>query len=109
MSRDRLNILYVSMFPPSPPTFGAQRRLQGLMAALSRRHEITAITLVPRDMDGSEAERAMREYCRDVVLVPARAEGSRKRIHQLQSLLSRQSFERSSVSLPTLKHSLERI
>src|SRR5215510_5191773 len=95
MGRDRLDLLYLTLFPPSPPACGAQRRIDGLMRALSRRHDITAITLLPEGHDGSAAERAMREYCREIALVPAPpGQGPRKRLLQLRSLLSIHSFER---------------
>ncbi|MGH7293583.1 MAG: glycosyltransferase family 4 protein, partial [Polyangiaceae bacterium] len=70
--RDRLQLLFVTLFPASPARYGAQRRLEGLMASLSRRHDITAITLVAPDVDGEEAREAMGAYCREVVLVPSR-------------------------------------
>jgi hypothetical protein len=77
MDRDRLNLLFLSAFPAGPPTFGAQRRVQGLMAALARRHEITGVSLITAEYDSRAAERAMREYCHEVVLVPARSWGDR--------------------------------
>src|SRR6266852_2852063 len=104
MGRDRLNLLYVSQFPPSPPTFGAQRRMQGLMAALAARHDITAVSLITPDLDAGAAQRAMREYCREVVLVPARAwHGAHKRLLQLRSLFSSRSYERHFFDVPGLR------
>ncbi len=35
MSPPRLNILYVSQMPPSPPRIGAQARMHGLMTQLA--------------------------------------------------------------------------
>ena len=54
MSRDRLSILYVSHMPASPPRFGAQARVHGLMTQLARRHELSAVMLVDDEFD-SEA------------------------------------------------------
>jgi glycosyltransferase involved in cell wall biosynthesis len=108
MDRDRLNLLFLSPFPPSPPTFGAQRRVQGLMSALARRHELTAVAVVTTDYDAQVAERALREYCDHVVLIPTRArEGGIKRLLQLRSLLSRESFVRSLYDLPALREALD--
>lgn len=95
MKPRRLSILYVSQIPPSPATYGAQRRIQGLMSALARDHDIDAIALVPRGLDAGDAERAMRAYCRHVVLIPSpRWEGLPRRIAQVRALASRTSFER---------------
>jgi len=105
--RDRLNLLFVSPFPASPPTFGAQRRVQGLMAALARRHDITAISVITPEYDRHVAERAMREYCGDVVLVQAQASnGSRKRLMQVRSLFSTRSFVRGLYDLPALRRAV---
>ena len=41
MSPERLSILYVSHIPPSPPRFGAQARVHGLMTQLARRHDLS--------------------------------------------------------------------
>ena len=108
MGRDRLDLLYLSQFPPSPPTFGAQRRMQGLMAALAARHDITAVSLITPDLDAGAAQRAMREYCREVVLVPARAwQGAHKRLLQLRSLFSSRSHERRFFDVPGLRRMLD--
>ncbi len=104
----RLRILSVSPFPPSPPTFGAQRRIQGLLASLARRHEVDAIALVPPYLQMGEAERAMREYCREVIVIPSGpTAGFGKRVMQARSLLSTQSFEHRYFSVPALQGALD--
>ena len=70
MSPERLSILYVSQMPASPPRFGAQARVHGLMTQLARRHDLSAITLVDAQFDADECRSAMQAYCREVVLVP---------------------------------------
>ena len=70
MSPERLNILCVSQMPASPPRFGAQARIHGLMTQLARRHDLTAAMLVDDEFDADECRRAMQAYCREVVLVP---------------------------------------
>ncbi|AKU89839.1 glycosyltransferase family 4 protein [Vulgatibacter incomptus] len=105
-----LEILFVSSFPASPPTFGAQRRIDGLMRSLSRRHRVSFVSLLPPDLDAERAERAMKEYCRDVVFVPwAEASGLPKRLAQLRSLVSIYSYERRYMNGPDLQLALGRL
>jgi polysaccharide biosynthesis protein PslH len=105
-----LQLLSVSPFPPSPPSFGAQRRMQGLLSALARRHSVTALTLVSPTTDRTEVERAMRDYCREVSLVTARdGRGLGKRWTQLRALASPRSFERLSMGLPAFQAELRRL
>src|SRR5262245_8292404 len=96
MSPERLSILYVSQMPASPPRFGSQVRMHGLMTQLARRHELTAVMLVDEEFDPEECRQAMQAYCREVVLVPNPhgRDGATKRLMQLRSLASRRSFER---------------
>ena len=110
-SPERLNILYVSQMPASPPRFGAQARIHGLMTQLARRHDLTAAMLVDDEFDADECRRAMQAYCREVVLVPnpCGREGLAKRLLQVRSLASIRSFERLRVTLPALQQSLDRI
>src|SRR5215472_13688398 len=111
MTPERLNILYVSQMPASPPRFGAQARVHGLMTQLARRHDLTAAVLVDDEFDADECRRAMEAYCREVVLVPNPygREGVTKRLLQLRSLASTRSFERLRVTLPALQHRLDRL
>src|SRR4051794_40192790 len=96
MSPERLNILCVSPMPASPPRFGAQARMHGLMTQLARRHDLTAVMLVDNEFDADECRRAMQVYCREVIMVPDsyRRGGLTIRLLQLQSLASTRSFER---------------
>src|SRR5262245_46864438 len=111
MSPERLSILYVSQMPASPPRFGAQARLHGLMTQLARRHDLTALILLDDEFDAEECRRAMQAYCREVVLVPNPygREGLTKRLLQLRSMVSIQSFERLRVTVPALQRALDRI
>src|SRR5262249_34060082 len=106
---DRLSILYVSPMPPSPPRFGAQARMNGLMTSLARRHDLTAISLVDQNFDLEDCRRAMQEYCREVVLIPnpKGRNGLAKRTLQLRSLASLHSFEHHCYSLPPLQRVLD--
>jgi glycosyltransferase involved in cell wall biosynthesis len=111
MSPERLNILCVSQMPASPPRFGAQARVHGLMTQLGRRHDLTAVMLADEEFHIDECRRAMQAYCREVVLVPNPhgREGLTKRLLQLRSLVSIRSFERLRVTVPALQRELDRV
>ena len=111
MNPPRLDILCVSQMPASPPRFGAQARMHGLMTQLARHHDVTAVMLVDDEFDIEECRRAMQAYCRDVVLVPNPygRDGAAKRLLQLRSLVSRRSFDRLRVTVPALQQALDRV
>src|SRR3954462_1330337 len=109
MNRDRLRILYVSQMPSSPPRFGAQARMHGLMSAVARHDDITAVSLVDDEFDLDECRRAMGAYCRDVILIPNPNGRGRlaKRILPLRSLASARSFEHHRYRVPALQQALD--
>jgi glycosyltransferase involved in cell wall biosynthesis len=111
MNPQRLNILSVSQMPASPPRFGAQARMHGLMTQLARHHDLTAVMLVDEEFDIEECRRAMQVYCREVVLVPnpCGREGGAKRLLQLRSLVSTLSFDRMRVTVQALQQALDRV
>ena len=111
VSRQRLNILWVSPIPPSPPRFGAQARIHGLMTELAMRHELTAVALLDNEFNVEECRKALWAYCSEVVLVqnPYGREGLVKRSQQIRSLLSNRSFERLRVAAPGLQKAIDRI
>jgi glycosyltransferase involved in cell wall biosynthesis len=111
MSPERLSILYVSQMPASPPRFGAQARMHGLMTQLARRHDLTAAMLVDEAFDLDECRRAMQVYCREVILVqnPYGRAGAAKRLLQLRSLTSTRSFDRLRVTAPALQQALDQV
>ena len=111
MSAERLSILFVSQMPASPPRFGAQARMHGLMSQLAQRHDLSAVMLVDDEFDLEESRRAMQAYCREVVLVPNPygREGLTKRLLQLRSLASTRSFERLRVTVPAMQQALDRV
>jgi glycosyltransferase involved in cell wall biosynthesis len=111
MNPQRLTILYVSQMPASPPRFGAQARMHGLMTQLARRHDLTAVMLVDEEFEAEECRQAMQAYCREVVLVPNPdgREGIAKRLLQLRSLASARSFDRLRVTVPALQRALDRV
>lgn len=105
-----LDLLFVSSFPASPPTFGAQRRLEGLMRSLAARHSVSFVGLLPPGIDAEVTRRAMSEYCTSIELIPwPQAHGPARRLAQLRSLASWQSHERRSMNSRALQTSLDRL
>lgn len=110
MTSKPLDILCVSPIPPSPPRFGAQARLHGLMTELARRHNVTAVTLVDQEFDLDETRRAMQAYCRKVVLIPnPHGNGLAKRLLQMRSIASARSFERLRMTVPELQSAIDEL
>jgi glycosyltransferase involved in cell wall biosynthesis len=93
---ERRSILFVTPFLPSPPRFGAQRRLHELISGVARSNDVSVLSLVDPGEDQEEALRATEEYCRRVVTVSNPAYGAspvRKRLLQLASLGSPHSYD----------------
>jgi len=111
MSPERLKILYLSQLPSSPPRFGAQARMHGLMTSLARRHDLTAVSLFDEGFDPEDCRTAMERYCREVVLVPnpRGRNGTSKRMLQLRSLTSVHSFEHHRYWVPALQRTLDEV
>ncbi len=109
MTRKRLEILWVSHMPPSPPRFGAQARVHGLISNVARANDVTAVMLADPEFDIDECRRAMQKYCSEVALIPNGngSMGMSKRLLQLRSLASRQSFDRFRLAAPTLQAALD--
>src|ERR1700735_207962 len=83
--KSRLSVLFVTPFLPSPPTFGAQRRLHELISGVAVADDASLLSLVDPGENQDEGTRACEEYCRRVVTVsnPAyHTGGSRKRLMQ---------------------------
>jgi glycosyltransferase involved in cell wall biosynthesis len=97
--------------PASPPRFGAQARMHGLMSELGRRHDLTAVMLVDNEFDIKECRLAMQAYCREVILIPNPygRNGLPKRLLQIGSLVSTQSFERLRVTVPAMQQALDKV
>jgi glycosyltransferase involved in cell wall biosynthesis len=89
----RLSILFVTPFLPSPPRFGAQRRLHELMAGLAASSDVSVLSLVDPGENHDEAILATEKYCRRVVTVSNPSGRIRKRLLQLGSLASAHSHD----------------
>jgi len=84
--------------------------MHGLMTELAQHHDLTAVVLVDEEFDIEECRRAMQVYCHEVVLIPNPSRGgASKRLQQLRSLTSTQSFERLRVRVPALQQALDRV
>jgi polysaccharide biosynthesis protein PslH len=94
--RRTMKILFVTPYLPSPPRFGAQRRLDGLMRGLATRHEVSLLSFVADDEYAEDSLSTSVSYCHRVTTVKNNVLGlsvQKKRLMQLRSLLSRRSFE----------------
>jgi glycosyltransferase involved in cell wall biosynthesis len=111
MNPDRLSVLFVSPLPPSPPRSGSQARTHGLLTQIARDHDLTAISLHDQGWDAEEAGRAMRAYCREVVLVrnPNARPGLHRRRLQFGSWLTARSFQRRLFAVPGFQEALDRL
>ena len=91
-----MKILFVAPYVPNPPTFGGQRRVHGLMRALSKRHELSLLALHnPVDPIDEWRERTRGFYPDTELFVqPALGLQARaKRTAQLRSLFDMRSWD----------------
>jgi polysaccharide biosynthesis protein PslH len=89
-----MKVLFVTPFLPSPPRFGGQRRLDGIVRELAKRHDVSVLSLNRPDPWTELSVETTRSYCREVVTLPERDFEERdKRPLQLRSLFSMRSFE----------------
>ena len=90
-----MKILFVTPFLPSPPRFGGQRRLDGLMRSLAKNHELSLISFTASDEFKQMSLDATHQYCKEVVIFPDMELVARrdKRLLQARSLVSLHSFE----------------
>ncbi len=93
-----MKILFVTPYLPSPPRFGGQRRIDGLMRGLAREHEVSILAFNGVD-DGEPSLVATRAFCKKVTTLPALESGdvADKRKLQLRSLASLHSYEHLQV------------
>lgn len=105
-----MKILFFTPYLPGPPVFGGQRRIHGLMSALAKSHELSLLSLVDPAADLREGLRDAGQHCRQVVTVPDgrhRASGKWKRVMQVRSLLSRESWEQKLHRVPAVQKALD--
>jgi len=91
-----MKLLFIAPYVPSPPTFGGQRRIHGLMRALGKRHALSLLALHnPADPIDEWLERTRGFYPDTELFVqPAFGlKGSAKRAAQLRSLFKLRSWD----------------
>lgn len=104
-----MHVLFVTPYMPSPPGFGAQRRLDGLIRGVAKKHEVALVSFVAPDETKQSAIEATREYCGDLTTVDfdmLGIEGLPKRLLQLRSLASTKSFEHLLMYRPEFRRVL---
>ena len=107
-----MKVLFVTPYLPSPPRFGGQRRLDGLMRGLAEKHEVSLLSLRASDAQTENALSTTRQYCREVFDFPLdvlNVENKRKRAMQLRSLVSRHTFETLLMLHPEFQARFDRV
>ncbi len=62
-----MKVLFVAPYLPSPPRFGGQRRMDGLMRGLAAaNHEISILSFTSTDQWTQESADATRSFCKKV-------------------------------------------
>src|SRR6187431_3114968 len=95
-----MKVLFVAPYLPSPPRFGGQRRMDGLMRGLaSAGHEVSILSFTSTDQWTQESADATRAFCKKVTTLSDLDARSlpEKRRQQLRSLLSLNSYEHLQV------------
>jgi glycosyltransferase involved in cell wall biosynthesis len=110
MATEPLRMLLLSPMAPSPPRFGAQARTHGLLTNLAQHHEITAV-IIHDESTPQDSEAAMRSYCKQIHFIrnPHGASGWRRRLLQLRSWFSRESFQRLVSMSPEVQACLDEV
>jgi polysaccharide biosynthesis protein PslH len=110
-----MKLLFITPYVPSPPTFGGQRRIHGLMRALSKRHALSLLALHnPIDPVDEWRERTRGFYPdTELFLQPALGlQGHAKRAAQLRSLYRLGSWDaishRNEALVARLRNRLQR-
>ena len=90
-----MRVLFVTPFLPSPPRFGGQRRLDGLVRGLAQNHQVDVLSFNRTDEWEHSSIEATRKFCREVVTFSNLdlMDRREKRAMQLRSLASFHSFE----------------
>ncbi|HEU4793114.1 MAG TPA: glycosyltransferase family 4 protein [Nitrolancea sp.] len=89
-----LRVLFVTPYLPAPPDFGGASRMYHLIRETGRRHAVTTLSLVAPGDDPRIAEAALGRVVPLTVPLTARmAAAPAKRLIQLRSLVSPQSFQ----------------
>jgi sugar transferase (PEP-CTERM/EpsH1 system associated) len=105
-----LNVLFVTPYLPAPPDFGGASRMYHLIREAGRRHAVTTLTLASPTDDPRAAEVLLGRVVPVLVPLTARmAAAPAKRVVQLRSLVSKQSFQRRLYWHTAMQRALERL
>lgn len=109
-----MKLLFLSPYLPSPPRWGAPRRVHGLVSELARRHEVSLLAFTVSGEDTNGALQATGQYCAEVVTVEndhldRALDRKRKRQIQLRSLLHIHSFEHLAYYHPAFQKEIDRL
>ncbi|HEX4340366.1 MAG TPA: glycosyltransferase [Polyangiaceae bacterium] len=110
-----MNVLLLTPYLPTPPRFGAHRRIHGLMREIANRHDVSVLAFVDTHAppgETEESQRATGEYCRKVVTVPngrVGAPNAHKRALQLRSMAGLHSYEHLVGNLPAMQTALDSV
>lgn len=108
-----MRILFVAPYLPSPPRFGGQRRLDGLVRGLAARHEVSILAFNKVDPYTELSVDATKKYCTLVETLPeldSESNGRGKRLLQARSIFSQMSYEKLVVKRrPDFQNRLRRV
>ncbi len=105
-----LRILFVTPYLPAPPDFGGASRMYHLIRETGRRHAVTTLSLIAPGDDPRVAEAALGRVVPVTVPLTARmAAAPAKRLVQLRSLVSLQSFQRRFYWYAAMQRAIERL
>ncbi len=105
-----LRILFVTPYLPAPPDFGGASRMYHLIRETGRRHEVTTLSLIAPGDDPRAAEAALGRVVPVTVPLTARMVAApAKRLVQLRSLVSPQSFQRRFYWYAAMQRVLDRL
>jgi polysaccharide biosynthesis protein PslH len=105
-----MKVLFLTPYLPSPPAFGGQRRIHGLMTGLAKKHDVSVISLVDATGNWEHAVKQTASYCRDVITVAKPMHGmavGTKRWLQLRSVVRSHSWDRVLFSDPGLQTAID--
>ncbi len=105
-----LRILFVTPYLPAPPDFGGASRMYHLIRETGRRHAVTTLSLIAPGDDPRVAEAALGRVVPVTVPLTARmAAAPAKRLVQIRSLVSPQSFQRRFYWYAAMQRVLDRL
>lgn len=102
-----MKILMLSPWLPYPPNWGFAKRVYHVLEVLGRRHEVTLLSYAS-DGDGDRIK-VLQGMCEAVHTVPAPELDTGKRLAQLASVLSTQSFQRRIIYSSQMQRKLDEL